>query len=196
MISIGLLLTALFVSCSHLGPQPCNAYQRRRNSRTGNFPVPIAAFSHHTHSNLGSKRTPSVVSPKLKRHHSPTVRSRSIALSNSSSNRDDNNNNSENEEEPKDDKKKTTPAKPKKYKFGDLTKSFVTKITKKDDYQFGDLSKYLDQQAKSKITQVTQKEDYEFGDLSRYIDSRVKDQVAAFANKEEYEFGDMWGIDS
>jgi len=218
-MSIGLLLTVLFVSCSHLG-QPCNAYQRRQQrSRTvGTFHVTtVAAFGHHTHSNLlGSKRT-IVVSPnKLKRHHSPTTARNNriialgsssnpenknknnnesdeeIAFSSSSNNpNNNNNNNSESEKEETKNKKKTTTSKKKGYKFGDLTKSFARKVTKKDDYEFGDLSKDALDQAKTKINQVTQKEDYEFGDLSRYIDSRVKDQVAVFANKEEYEFGDV-----
>jgi len=73
------------------------------------------------------------------------------------------------------------------YKFGDFTKSFLSKVTKNEDYQFGDLTKL----AKSKINELTENEEYEFGDLTRYIDSRVKEKVAKFANKDNYEFGDL-----
>jgi len=174
----GLIYTVvLFLSCSHLGLKPCNAYTQQQ-SRAGTFPVTtIAAFGHYTHSNIGKQ---TICSPPKRAHHH---RHRIIALSSSSN---------ENNEETNDNTKKKKPKK-KGYKFGDFTKSFVTKIgkTQKDDYEFGDLSKYLDQQAKSTINQVTQKDDYEFGDLSRYIDSRVKDEVKSFANVEEYAFGDV-----
>ena len=79
----------------------------------------------------------------------------------------------------------------KKYKFGDITKSFVTKITKKDDYEFGDLSRSLDKAAKEKVATLSNKDSYEFGDLARYVDSKVKEQVNEFTNKESYKFGDV-----
>ena len=77
------------------------------------------------------------------------------------------------------------------YQFGDFTKSIVNKVTGKDEYQFGDLSRWLDLQAKRKVNELTDKNEYEFGDLSRWIDARVKENVNAFTGSEDYQFGDV-----
>ena len=92
------------------------------------------------------------------------------------------------------------------YQFGDISKGLakkftnaVNKTTGKDHYEFGDLTKYLDKQAKQKAAALAGKkkgEDYEFGDLTRWVDSKVKDGVAHYAGKdkskgEQYEFGDL-----
>lgn len=68
------------------------------------------------------------------------------------------------------------------YQFGDISKSVyksfgksVNKITRKDSYEFGDLTKWLDSEAKSKVQEFTNKDgDYEFGDISKEIIRRVK----------------------
>ena len=86
------------------------------------------------------------------------------------------------------------------YQFGDVTKFFVkratkrvTQLTGKETYEFGDLSKWLDVKAKSAVTDLTQQEEgYEFGDLSRWVDARVKDRVQNFTKSEDaYQFGDV-----
>ena len=87
------------------------------------------------------------------------------------------------------------------YQFGDISKSIGNKIssainekTGKDTYQFGDLTKWLDQQAKQKAASLAGKgegEEYEFGDLSRWVDSKVKEKVNDMSGKSEYEFGDL-----
>ncbi len=70
------------------------------------------------------------------------------------------------------------------YQFGDITKSIINKITDKDEYEFGDLSRHVDAQVKSRIANLNEKNSYEFGDLSRYL---VKD----LTNSTEYKFGDI-----
>jgi hypothetical protein len=83
------------------------------------------------------------------------------------------------------------PNEKKKYKFGDITQSLVTRVTKKKNYKFGDLSRALDQSAKNKVAKLRGKDQYEFGDLSKYIDSKVKEQVNDFTKKDLYKFGDI-----
>ena len=83
------------------------------------------------------------------------------------------------------------PNEKKKYKFGDITQSLVTRFTKKKDYVFGDMSRALDQSAKKKVSELCGKDQYEFGDLSKYIDSEVKDKVNDFTKKDRYKFGDI-----
>ena len=65
-----------------------------------------------------------------------------------------------------------------------------TKITGKP-YQFGDLSRKIDESIKDKISDVTGKDDYEFGDLSRYVDTKIKGEVNKFTNNDSYKFGDL-----
>jgi len=77
------------------------------------------------------------------------------------------------------------------YKFGDFTKGLMKKVTKKEDYKFGDLSRHLDSVAKQTVADFTKKEKYEFGDLSRYVDSKVKGSINDFTNSTKYEFGDV-----
>ena len=77
------------------------------------------------------------------------------------------------------------------YRFGDITKNLVTRVTKKKNYEFGDLSRSLDKAAKQKVAQLRGKDEYEFGDLSIYIDTKVKEQVNDFTNKDQYNFGDL-----
>ena len=48
------------------------------------------------------------------------------------------------------------------YKFGDLTKGALKSVTGKDDYQFGDISK-------SALKSVTGKDEYQFGDISKSL---------------------------
>ncbi|GFH43738.1 hypothetical protein CTEN210_00211 [Chaetoceros tenuissimus] len=77
------------------------------------------------------------------------------------------------------------------YKFGDITKNIVSKVTNKpvSEYKFGDISKSIDKAAKNKVAEL--RFPYEFGDLSRYIDEKVKEQVNDFTNKNEYTPGDV-----
>mmetsp|Transcript_41177 Transcript_41177/g.96587 ORF Transcript_41177/g.96587 Transcript_41177/m.96587 type:complete len:304 (-) Transcript_41177:120-1031(-) len=80
------------------------------------------------------------------------------------------------------------------YKFGDISRSIGTKIAKlsgKEEYEFGDLSRWIDAKAKEKVSELTEKEEYEFGDLSRWVDSRIKSAASEFTNKDEYQFGDV-----
>ncbi|CAE7239955.1 unnamed protein product, partial [Symbiodinium microadriaticum] len=51
----------------------------------------------------------------------------------------------------------------------------VCKVTGKDVYELGDLSKYLDTQAKKQVAKLTGKDSYEFGDISREIARRVQE---------------------
>lgn len=81
--------------------------------------------------------------------------------------------------------KNDNPKKTKKgYQFGDITKTFINKITNKDEYEFGDLSRHLDSKVKERIADINEKNKYEFGDLTRYL---VKD----FTNSTNYQFGDI-----
>lgn len=86
------------------------------------------------------------------------------------------------------------------YQFGDISKSIGKKITSaindktgNDTYEFGDLTKWLDQRAKQKAASITGKDDgeYEFGDLTRWVDTKVKEKVSNMSGKSEYEFGDL-----
>jgi hypothetical protein len=68
---------------------------------------------------------------------------------------------------------KTLSREKKGYQFGDLTRSLINGVTGKDDYEFGDLSKWLDSQAKQKTGEFTNKEEYKFGDISREMVRRI-----------------------
>jgi hypothetical protein len=77
------------------------------------------------------------------------------------------------------------------YKFGDLSKKLAQRITGKKTYEFGDVSRFLDQQAKGGVNKLTNKTDYEFGDLTRWADSVSKEKVSNFTSKSGYEVGDI-----
>mmetsp|Transcript_23733 Transcript_23733/g.27448 ORF Transcript_23733/g.27448 Transcript_23733/m.27448 type:complete len:332 (-) Transcript_23733:66-1061(-) len=75
--------------------------------------------------------------------------------------------------------------KKKGYQFGDITKSLINKITHNDEYEFGDLSRHIDNQIKDNIAKLNNKNKYEFGDLTKYI-------VQDFTNStDQYKFGDI-----
>jgi len=74
------------------------------------------------------------------------------------------------------------------YQFGDL---FINKLTGKDKYEFGDLSRFIDGKVKEAVCQMTGKEQYEFGDVSKFLDARAKEEVSKLTGKEQYEFGDI-----
>ena len=82
------------------------------------------------------------VAPPLSQHYHGLVTVARLA-------RDDNNNNNNNNSSSK------QPQQRRGYRFGDLTRRFV-----------GD-----------RVNQLTGKEEYEFGDLSRFVDSRIKHRV-------------------
>jgi hypothetical protein len=77
------------------------------------------------------------------------------------------------------------------YKFGDLSKKLAQRITGKKTYEFGDVSRYLDQQAKGSVNKLTNKTDYEFGDLTRWAEKVSKEKVSNFTSKTDYEAGDI-----
>jgi hypothetical protein len=68
---------------------------------------------------------------------------------------------------------KTRSQNKKGYQFGDLTERLINGVTGKDDYKFGDLSKWLDSQAKQKAKEFTSKEEYKFGDISREMVRKI-----------------------
>lgn len=74
------------------------------------------------------------------------------------------------------------------YQFGDL---FLNKITGKDKYEFGDLSRWMDGKVKEAACQLTGKETYEFGDISKFFDAKAKQEVSNLTGKDTYEFGDI-----
>ncbi|CAE6971690.1 unnamed protein product [Symbiodinium natans] len=85
-----------------------------------------------------------------------------------------------------------------KYEFGDLSKfvggklqEAVGNFTGKDSYEFGDITRSLDAKAKAEVCKVTGKDVYELGDLSKYLDAQAKQQVAELTGKPSYEFGDI-----
>lgn len=95
------------------------------------------------------------------------------------------------------------------YQFGDFTRKMikntqgkVNKITGKDRYELGDLTRWADQKAKDRIqksrsnktesTNSTYK--YEVGDITRWATDFAKEKAARYAGKQtsdEYEFGDV-----
>jgi len=84
------------------------------------------------------------------------------------------------------------------YEFGDLSRLVSGKLqeavgnfTGKDEYEFGDLSRTLDVKAKNEVKKITGKETYEFGDISKFLDAKAKEQVCNLTGKEEYKFGDI-----
>ncbi len=72
-----------------------------------------------------------------------------------------------------------------------LGKETVNNLTQKDEYEFGDLSRWVDARLKDRVNKLTQKDEYEFGDLSRWVDARVKDRVNEMTGKSSYDFGDL-----
>ncbi len=88
------------------------------------------------------------------------------------------------------------------YRFGDITRgvlgkfqSSVNSLTGKESYEFGDLSKWLDAQAKGgvvkldqsikkRIQQFTQRPNYRFGDITRELIRRFQDG--------DYNAEDLW----
>ena len=67
----------------------------------------------------------------------------------------------------------------------------LNNLTQKDEYEFGDLSRWVDARLKDRVNKLTQKDEYEFGDLSRWVDARVKDRVNEMTGKSSYDFGDL-----
>lgn len=64
------------------------------------------------------------------------------------------------------------------YRFGDLTRGFLKKVQEESgnsSYQFGDISRWLDKKAKEQVSKFTKKENYEFGDMTKEIVRRFKD---------------------
>ncbi|CAE7401246.1 unnamed protein product, partial [Symbiodinium sp. KB8] len=85
-----------------------------------------------------------------------------------------------------------------KYQFGDLSRfvggklqEAVGNFTGKESYEFGDITRSLDAKAKAEVCKVTGKDVYELGDLSKYLDTQAKKQVAKLTGKDSYEFGDI-----
>lgn len=74
------------------------------------------------------------------------------------------------------------------YQFGDF---FINKLTGKDKYEFGDLSRMIDGKIKDAACQLTGKEKYEFGDISKFFDASAKAEVCKLTGKDTYEFGDI-----
>jgi len=52
------------------------------------------------------------------------------------------------------------------------------------EYEFGDLSIYLDRNVKDWVKDYTGKDEYQVGDLSREVDKRIKVAVNSFTGKE------------
>lgn len=86
------------------------------------------------------------------------------------------------------------------YELGDLSialdklsKDMTCNLTGKEpgEYEFGDLSKEIDNRVKSTVSEFCGNDSYEFGDLSREIDKRAQSRVKEFIGKEDYEFGDI-----
>jgi hypothetical protein len=64
------------------------------------------------------------------------------------------------------------------------------KLTGDKNYEIGDISRKLDQEAKARVEAVTGKP-YVFGDLSRWTDSQIKEKITNYTGKELYEVGDL-----
>jgi hypothetical protein len=78
-----------------------------------------------------------------------------------------------------------------KYKFGDLTRNFIRKVSKNDKYELGDAMRSIDKTIKESVAKASGKEEYQFGDLSRLLDKTIKDKANAFTGNEEYAVGDI-----
>ncbi len=64
------------------------------------------------------------------------------------------------------------------YRFGDITRGFLKKVQEESgssSYKFGDISRWLDKKAKEQVSKFTKKENYEFGDMTKEIVRRFKD---------------------
>ena len=81
------------------------------------------------------------------------------------------------------------------YRFGDLTRRFlgdrVNQLTGKDKYEFGDLSRYIDDRIKDRINQVTGQEDYQFGDLTGWALQQANNATLNYTGKDSYQVGDI-----
>lgn len=55
--------------------------------------------------------------------------------------------------------------------LGDL---FINKLTGKESYEFGDLSRFMGDKLSEAVGNFTGKESYEFGDITRAMDSKAK----------------------
>jgi hypothetical protein len=78
-----------------------------------------------------------------------------------------------------------------KYKFGDLTRNFIRKVSKNEKYELGDAMRSIDKTVKQSVAKASGKEEYQFGDLSRLLDKTIKDKANAFTGNEEYAVGDI-----
>lgn len=64
------------------------------------------------------------------------------------------------------------------YRFGDLTRGLLKKVqedSSSSGYKFGDISRWLDKKAKEQVSKFTKKENYQFGDMSKEVIRRLKD---------------------
>ncbi|CAJ1414966.1 unnamed protein product [Effrenium voratum] len=86
-----------------------------------------------------------------------------------------------------------------KYQFGDLSRHLTGQLSEavgnftggKDSYEFGDITKAADAKAKAEVCKITGKDVYELGDISKFLDGQAKSKVADLLGKEQYEFGDI-----
>ena len=125
------------------------------------------------------------MAPPLSQHYHGLVTVARLA-------RDDNNNNNNNNSSSK------QPQQRRGYRFGDLTRRFVgdrvNQLTGKEEYEFGDLSRFVDSRIKSRINQVTGKGDsdeYEFGDLTGWALQQAQNATLQYTGKESYQVGDL-----
>jgi hypothetical protein len=77
------------------------------------------------------------------------------------------------------------------YKFGDLTRNFIRKVSKNDKYELGDAMRSIDNTIKESVAKASGKQEYQFGDLSRLLDKTIKDKANAFTGNEDYAVGDI-----
>lgn len=64
-------------------------------------------------------------------------------------------------------------------------------MTGKEEYVFGDLSRWADAQVKEKINNITGEEEYKLFDLSKWADKEAKRKVNEYTGKETYTVGDI-----
>ena len=63
-----------------------------------------------------------------------------------------------------------------KYKFGDLTRNFIRKVSTKNlkKNELGDAMRSIDKTDKQYVAKASGKEEYQFGDLSKYLITQSK----------------------
>ena len=64
------------------------------------------------------------------------------------------------------------------YRFGDLTRGLLKKVQEESgssSYKFGDISRWLDKKAKDQVSKFTKKENYQFGDMSKEVIRRLRE---------------------